>query len=456
MSVDGIKIQKASEVLEVDALDFGLRAPVTVRPPPKWKLAFVTWLAVFSVVFCVSNAGIPALISLNVDGYHSVTTVLVLIIVVVPILYAIAPVLTFIFAWWLRIPRPKYTCEPMRSLDQGFHLFVPRPPVVDPKLVKQLAERVQQLEGTVNRLRMASTSQHRRMCDAGLDKRPRIESGSASSEMVPVHPPDLQKLKEEVDQAGPRDLRKNLPVTCVAHHHVRWEHEDDFRLWCAEFRTCMKLFPGFLSLSTLHGKADGLAYSQEFVNIWKFRTWLELEVFMRSQERLRMIRQLGLWLESPSQITLAQERYMHDVFSELFVFPGEDAPARHPPIWKSAFLVICGLTMCVWPVNTNLGPVLARHGLQLWSQTLILTMINVCLNTYICLPFCLFLFGGWLMAPREPAGCFGRFLDRGFPHMAFKVLSALLVYGGLAALQVTDAVYCLHQMEDIAAAQNRC
>lgn len=188
--------------------------------------------------------------------------------------------------------------------------------------------------------------------------------------MVPENPPDMDQLSQQA--ADPKGLHKNLPVTGVAHHHVKWEHKDDFRAWCSAFRKVMESFPGFLNLATLHGKGDGLEHSQEFVNIWRFQTLSQLDAFVKSDDRLRMIRQLGPWPESPSQVHFAQDRYMHDASSEPFVQAGQDAPPRPPPVWKTTILVILGLMMCVWPVNGNVGPILAENDLKPWLQTLIL------------------------------------------------------------------------------------
>lgn len=182
----------------------------------------------------------------------------------------------------------------------------------------------------------------------------------------------------------------------------------------------------------------------------------ELDNFVTSDDRLRFIQQLAPWLESPSQITFAQDRLMHDAFSELCVVEGETARPKPPPVWKLTIIIVLGLMMCVWPINENVGPVLQKHGLKSWSSTLILTGINVFLNTYICVPFCMFMFGGWLHSPRDPKGYLSVFLDRGFPNIYCQFFVALLYFGGLASLIATDAIFCLDDMKGVAKANGRC
>lgn len=424
IEIQRLTTQGSDDVIEVDSLD--VREPVKARPPPKWKLAIVTEIAVFSAIFCINEAGLPPLFSNHLRQSFGLTTLAVLLCVVPPLLYAVVPCLTRVTSPWLRLPRPQYKWEPMRTLDEGLSLFVPPPQAVDAKLVANLQERVNLLEGMV-----------RRLGNATHDKSPPDDIESAMKE-VPMPMNGLTELRRDV-QAGPAsDLRKSLPVTGIAHHHVKFECESLFLQYIADFRKAQEKLPGYLGMTTLHGKADGLSYSQEYVNIWKFRTLSEMESAATSTQRRKFLAQIRPLLQSPSCIKYEQDRYIHDAFSELFVNPGESAPSQPPPVWKSAFLVVVGLMMCVWPVNQNLGPVLTDSGIESNAvTTLVLTCVNVSLNTWVCVPFLIFLFGGWLQKPRSPpSNCLGVFFDRGLPCLWANFLAAAAYYGALVALIV--------------------
>lgn len=310
-------------------------------------------------------------------------------------------------------------------LDEGVALFMAPPPAVDPSVVVSLQERVETLERLVQRLRDG----------------PSTPSDDASPSIIGHKDEGLNELRKEADIHGPDGWCKSVPVTGTAHHHIKWECEAAFKNLCAEFRRDQaKQFPGFLGMTTLHGKSHGLSDSQEYVNIFKYSSLEEMEVFAKSSLRQRFLERLTLYVQSPSTIIFEQGRYMHDAFSELFVNPGEQAPSQPPPVWKSCFLVQVGLLMCVWPVNQNLTPVLLEWGLHdSWAVTLVLTAINVALNTWICVPFLIFLFGGWLNKPRDPPHqCFVLFLDRGFANIWAQLAASALYFGGLIALIITQ------------------
>jgi len=427
----GFKVQEGGAVVEVEGVDLSARKPAAARPPPKWKLACVTYIGVFCAVFSVVEAGIPRVVSKGVRHSFCTTTLLVQFCVVPFLSWGVMPVLTRIFGKWLRQPRPVYTWEPMRTLDEGLDLFVPAPPAVDPDIVTKLLDRVDHLEETVRRLRSATT-RRRRMPTEQVD----LEDAN-----LPLPTAGLDDIKAATAEKG--SLNKHLPVTGVAHHHVRWEYEQEFLALVAEFaRDQEKQMPGFMGLTTLHGKQAGLAHTQEYVNIWKYATLAEMEASSKSDLRRRFLLRLKPMLEAPSEIVFQQDRFMHDAFSELFTNPGEQSPSQPPPVWKTCFLVILGLTMCVWPVNQNVGPILVDWGLtQNWAITMILVCINVVLNTWLCVPFLIFTFGYWLMKPRgAPTSGVGRILDRGLPNIYAQVFVSVLYFTVLFVLIRTKAL----------------
>jgi len=437
------KEQSGHDIIELEGSATDVRKPLAARPPPKWKLAIVTWAGVFTQVYCVTSAGFARGIAQGVRGSFGVTTLGVLLCVVPPLVWAVLPLLTHFARKWLTAPRPKYKNHSLRTLDEGLDLFVPVPPAVDATRAAQMMDRIDRLEGAVRRLREAASTR-----STPPQENPQKRAFPKCEMKRSIE--DLKRDRES--KAGGSLASTSLPVTGMAHHHVKWEREDDFILWRGEFRSVMSKFPGFVSMSTLHGKDDGLAYTQEYVNIWKFRSLQEMEAWNESRERHEFIERLPPMLESDSQIIFDDERMMLDAFSELFVNPGESAPPRPPPVWKTSFLVICGLMMCVWPVNQNFGPVLTEWGVtQHWAQTLVLTFVNVVLNTWVCVPFLIFLFGGWFNRPRAPPSqqsALGRLLDRGFSKdircfgfdMWTHVLVATINFSVLATLIVTNPI----------------
>lgn len=344
--------------------------------------------------------------------------------------FAVLPVLTRIFGFWLRQPRPVYTWEPMRTLDEGLDLFVPAPPPVNPGAVAKLQDRVDHLEETVRRLRSAG-ARRGRVPTEQLD----LEAAS-----MPMPNSGLDNIKAAAEKGS---LGKSLPITGVAHHHVRWECEQEFLALCAEFRRDQeKQMSGFLGLVTLHGKQAGLGHTQEYVNIWKYATLPEMEAVANSDLRRRFLMRLKPMLEAPSEVVFEQDRFMHDAFSEMFTNPGEQAPSQPPPVWKTCFLVVLGLMMCVWPTTQNLGPILADWGVtQNWAAAMILVAVNVTLNTWLCVPFLIFMFGYWQMKPRgAPTSVVGRLLDRGLPNIYAQAAASVLYFAVLWVLIGTEAL----------------
>ena len=76
---------------------FALPSQPTRAPPPRHKMAFVTWLGIFPLVLLLSNLIAPWLAPI-----HPVLSVLVVTaLVVVLMTWAVMPVLTRLFAGWL-------------------------------------------------------------------------------------------------------------------------------------------------------------------------------------------------------------------------------------------------------------------------------------------------------------------------------------------------------------------
>mmetsp|Transcript_31270 Transcript_31270/g.57228 ORF Transcript_31270/g.57228 Transcript_31270/m.57228 type:complete len:597 (+) Transcript_31270:81-1871(+) len=473
-TIDEAKIAAGDEVVEIDGVMSKPRKPAKARPPPKWKLYLITELAAWLIVWAMTDSGLIRFMSKQVRESFATTTFLTMCLLVPALVYAITPVLTHLLRPWLTQPRPHYKKEPFKTLDAGCGLFIPPSPLVEPEEVEELRDRLNRMEAVVRKMAIKEMG-----LTAGAEPEVKRVDGPHSvdgSDVISVisptptpqtaQPPDLVSMRQiskpstasyvtrtmstklrkhdpfaaSAQQLLELDLEKALPVTGVAHHHVKWECERDFLELCNQFRsTQQKKFPGFLGMTTLHGRRDGLGYSQEFVNIWRYRTYDEMSVQATSQERADFLNSIKHMLESPSAIQFAQERHILDSMTEIFVNPGEDAKAVPPPLWKTSLCAILGLMMCAWPVNENFGPVLEDWGVEeTWLRVLILTSINVALNSWACVPFVILLLGGWLHRQREHGfSMFTEFLDRGFPYLWMKVAASVCYSAALVVLVIT-------------------
>jgi antibiotic biosynthesis monooxygenase (ABM) superfamily enzyme len=92
--VDGPPIVRQLHGLEAFFREAGL------QPPPRWKMAIVTWLGVFPTVWLWSRT-IPGML----DGWHPIAVMaFVNVLVVVTLAWLIMPLLTKLFAGWLSSP----------------------------------------------------------------------------------------------------------------------------------------------------------------------------------------------------------------------------------------------------------------------------------------------------------------------------------------------------------------
>jgi antibiotic biosynthesis monooxygenase (ABM) superfamily enzyme len=86
---------------ELHGLEAFFRGGDAAAPPPRWKMAILTWVGVNPAVYVFSN-GIPALVDLPMlPGL-----LLVNAFVVGSLAWVLMPALTKIFAGWLRRPAP--------------------------------------------------------------------------------------------------------------------------------------------------------------------------------------------------------------------------------------------------------------------------------------------------------------------------------------------------------------
>lgn len=93
--VEGVPVVRQLHGLEAFFRDAGVQSP-----PPRWKMAVVTWLGVFPTVWLWSRT-IPGLL----DGLHPIAVMAVVnVFVVVTLAWLAMPLLTKLFSRWLRPP----------------------------------------------------------------------------------------------------------------------------------------------------------------------------------------------------------------------------------------------------------------------------------------------------------------------------------------------------------------
>jgi len=172
--------------------------------------------------------------------------------------------------------------------------------------------------------------------------------------------------------------------------------------------------------------------------IW-FRTIDDLNEFMESPIRQRMVRKIRPLLQTPSRIQLLKERDLPDAFTDLLNPHGQPVPQRPPKKWKVWFLSTLSIYLVVRFTNNALP-----HYLSEWNlidvhdrlQTIVTVSINVFLNSYLMTPFVNMIFGLWLVRPaRDEEGDLDepwRTLNDGFRSMWGKAAICLVFYGSLA------------------------
>ena len=92
-------VEGAPVVRELHGLEAFFRE-AGLQPPPRWKMAVVTWLGVFPTVWLWSRT-IPGLL----DGLHPIAVMAIVdLFVVVTLAWLAMPLLTKLFRRWLRRP----------------------------------------------------------------------------------------------------------------------------------------------------------------------------------------------------------------------------------------------------------------------------------------------------------------------------------------------------------------
>lgn len=198
----------------------------------------------------------------------------------------------------------------------------------------------------------------------------------------------------------------------------------------------MRANPGILKMET-EGSTAGTSTCVFEIT---FRTIDDLNDFMTSPIRQRLIRQIQPLLETRAHVQLLKEREMPDAFTDLVNQQGQPVPERQPKKWKTWFLSTLSIYLVILYTNHAIPHYLRAWGLDHVHErirTIVTIAINVLLNAYIVTPFLTsMVFGLWLHRPqrdeegdrREP----WRTLNDGFRTIWGKIAMCLAFYGGLA------------------------
>jgi antibiotic biosynthesis monooxygenase (ABM) superfamily enzyme len=170
--------------------------------------------------------------------------------------------------------------------------------------------------------------------------------------------------------AGLPSSKSDSPLTVIARHKVIPGRVALFEEWQNGISEVCMAFPGYLGTEVIR-PVDG---SHEFVVIFRFDTYENLESWMGSDERARWIRKTDEFSEEPPRI---------DYHSLEFWFSPERNEGRAPTRYKMALVTF----MVIWPL-VHFVPRLIADGLGGPSLVSEVTSVGtiVLLMTYVVMP----------------------------------------------------------------------
>ena len=178
-----------------------------------------------------------------------------------------------------------------------------------------------------------------------------------------------------------------------------------------------------------------------FDNIDSLNDW------MLSPRRKALMKQLEPLLAVPDQELIQAERAasQRDAFTNLTIQQGQSSPSRAPKKWKVWWLTTVALIITIRWVNSFLAYYLEFWGLDESHprlRTLVTIFITTFLNSYVMVPFLLFLFSPWMV--RQSNEVDERFiwktLDDGIQNIWLKFLLTFAFYGGCVIAWIVRTV----------------
>lgn len=178
-------------------------------------------------------------------------------------------------------------------------------------------------------------------------------------------------------------------VTLLIRHRVRQGQLDPYESWLRRIVQAAQGYPGHLGVDVMRGKEGEQAL---FTSVLRFAGAERLQHWLGSDERKRLIEEVGPLLASDEDLVLHPDRE--------FWFTPEQA-TNPPPRWKQAcvtFAVILPLSLLVPLLWQPLFTALPWLGGHLPSNTLI-TLTIVLLVVYLFMPRVTRWLAPWLNRP---------------------------------------------------------
>ncbi len=186
-----------------------------------------------------------------------------------------------------------------------------------------------------------------------------------------------------------RSATSHAPVTAVFERRVRAGSEARYEDWLAGIARAAARSPGSQGTTILRPTEGG----SEYVAIAQFESAESLEAWLESAERERWmsrLRDVEVWREDVATLA-GMERW----------FTLERGARAQPPRYKTAALVLLGLSPLVLALDVVLGPLLSN--LPRPVGLLASLLVSVSIMVWGVLPWLTRVFGGWLH-PRASHG----------------------------------------------------
>ena len=181
-------------------------------------------------------------------------------------------------------------------------------------------------------------------------------------------------------------------VTVVFSHKIKKGCEKDFRAWRVRLLNTQKTFDGFRGTEN-YDPCDGI--TTEWVDVTRFINTEELDIWMRSKERKRLVEELQPILED---LTI---RRVNSGLEAWFRGGGNDDGVETPPSWKQAMAVWLALYPICMFLSYYFNPLFDDISLSL--MMLIGNAVSVVALNWLLMPIVSKLLNFWLLPEKKGA-----------------------------------------------------
>lgn len=177
------------------------------------------------------------------------------------------------------------------------------------------------------------------------------------------------------------DSHNNHAVTTIVEHHILPGMDATFEQWSKRIREACRSFPGFMATEVIRPVKPGGHY----VTIFRFDSYANLEVWMRSDMRQTLLAETGDFSASPPQVS--------QYHSLEYLFPVSAATGRPPSREKMMLVTYLGLIAPVYLVPPLVRAHIVADGILV---TLCSLAVITPLMVYAIMPLLTRLFRPWL------------------------------------------------------------